>query len=176
MTTAKKTAHLELLPANIPGFLKAHSRWAPFTLQLNTRRNKYDKIPKRADNVQANLSTNAPTRWFNFDAAVEAYHRHPGVVHGVGYCLTGPHGVVGVDMDGCSDTAGKPIDWALDVLHEALARGYYCERSPSGRGFHVFYEGKSDDWTDHDVGIEVYGGHGARFLTVTGHLITEVTR
>ena len=51
-------------------------------------------------------------------------------------------------------------------------RGYvgsYTEYSPSLKGVRIFALGHLPyDWADHERGIEVYSGNGARFLTVTG--------
>lgn len=161
-------------PENIPAFLRANARWAPFALVYNAERNKFDKVPRRADNVRANLSTARPEEWFPFSEALGAYQKHPTTVHGIGYLMNPPHGVVGVDLDRCSDMRGRPEPWAAEILREALRQGYYCERSPSGRGFRILYEGTvPEDWTNNERGLEVYGGHKPRFLTVTGHRVME---
>lgn len=167
---------LRCQPENIPAFLRRNARWAPFALVPKPGKpGKFDKVPRHAGNIQFGLSTAKPASWFSFAEALGAYQRHAGTVHGIGYCLTGPHGIVGVDLDGCSDYVGRPTPWAAEVLREAKRRGYYVERSPSGTGFRVLYAGETpEDWTNKEAGIEVYGGHDARFLTVTGHAVREV--
>jgi primase-polymerase (primpol)-like protein len=167
--------HLRCRPENIPAFLRSNRRWAPFKLVWNEKRAKYDKVPVRADGVEWNLSTANPARWFPFAEALGAYMKHMDVVHGIGYVMTGVHGVVGVDLDQCSDINGTPEPWAAEILHKALSLGYYVERSPSGKGFRVFYEGQADDWVNNERGLEVYGGNAARFLTVTGHPVEGVS-
>lgn len=154
--------------AKIPFQLKATARWAPWTAQWNAKRGKFDKIPKRADVPEYGLSTASPDRWFTFAAAAAAYERGQPLLAGVGYVLTKPHGIVGVDLDGCVHD-GQVADWAREIV-DALAS--YTEISPSGNGLRIFCEGAADDWTNHTVGVEVYGGAEPRFLTVTGaHLV-----
>lgn len=149
----------------IPSALRASPRWAPWAGVWNAKRGKYDKIPRRASNHQVGLSSAEPGRWSPFDEALNSYQGHPTELAGIGYCMTGPHGIVGVDLDDCV-IDGAPAPWAEDVIK---ALGSYTERSPSGNGYRVMGWGStSSDWTNHDVGIEVYGGHEPRFLTITG--------
>lgn len=144
---------------SIPAALKASPRWAPWRAQWSERRGKWDKIPA------AGLSTRHPERWAPFAAAWQALSPD---LAGIGYCMTGPHGVIGIDLDNCLDAP-----WALEVIGQLAS---YTELSPSGRGYRIFGLGSTDrDWTNHDVGIEVYAGHEARFLTVTGRLIDNVS-
>lgn len=150
--------------AAIPDELKAHPRWAPWRAAFNAKRGKFDKIPHRADTPEYGLSTANPDRWFTFKAAVSAYEREAPSFAGVGYVMTRPHGVVGVDLDDCVHD-GHVADWAREIV-EALAS--YTEVSPSGKGLRIFARGASDDWTNHTVGVEVYGGAEPRFLTLTG--------
>lgn len=169
---------LRCQPENIPAFLRQHARWAPFALVPKPGKpGKFDKVPRNARNIQFGLSTAKPASWFTFAEALGAYQKHAGIVHGIGYCMTGPHGVVGVDWDGCSDIVGRPTNpWVAEALREAKRRGLYVERSPSGTGFRVFYRGETaEDWTNKaGFEVEVYGGHCARFLTVTGCVVREV--
>ena len=149
----------------IPAALRERARWAPWRAEWNAKKGKYDKIPHRPDRPEFGISTSRPKQWARFPLAWSAYERGGGRFAGVGYCLTEPHGVVGVDLDNCI-VDGVPAAWAAAVLAEL---GSYAEVSPSGKGYRVFGLGEiPHDWNNHDVGIEVYAGHEARFLTVTG--------
>ncbi|RYF70594.1 MAG: hypothetical protein EOO29_31535, partial [Comamonadaceae bacterium] len=150
--------------AAIPDELKALPRWAPWRAVFNAKRGKFDKIPHRADTPEYRLSTANPDRWFTFKAAVSTYEREIPSFAGVGYVMTRPHGIVGVDLDDCVHD-GVVADWARDVI-DALAS--YTEVSPSGKGLRIFARGEVSDWTNHTVGVEVYGGAEPRFLTITG--------
>lgn len=159
--------------ARIPEALRAAARWAPWRAVWSAKRGKWDKVPARADNPAVGLSTARPEAWFTFDAALAALRRAPGLA-GIGYVMTGAHGVVCIDLDDCVDDAGEPVAWAREVI-DALAS--YTERSPGGRGFRVAVLGQvPGDWTNHERGIEVYGGHAPRFLTITGDWLPGTPR
>lgn len=127
----------------------------------------------QVDNPRWGLSTARPELWGTFEDAMASYQKHCDILDGVGFCLTGLQGVVAVDLDKCSDAEGNPAPWAAQILEHAQVCGGYCERSPSGNGFRIFMQGESDDWVNHSKGIEVYAGNAARFVTVTGHVLTE---
>ncbi len=150
--------------ATIPDELKALPRWAPWAAVFNAKRGKFDKIPRRADVPEYGLSTANPDRWFTYTAAVRAFERERPSLAGVGYVMTRVHGIVGIDLDNCiHDGVLEP--WAREVV-DLLAS--YTEVSPSGKGLRIFCRGAAEDWTNHTVGIEVYGGTEPRFLTLTG--------
>lgn len=159
---------LALKPDNIPALLRSQNRWAPWKATPSTKRGKLDKIPVRADNYQG-LSTKKPENWFTFDVALAAHKCSNEKTAGVGYVLTEPHGVVGIDLDKCV-VDGMVSDWASDIVKRSQS---YAEFSPSGTGIRIFIAGDlpEGDWVNHAQGIEVYGGSAARFLTVTGHRI-----
>jgi hypothetical protein len=166
MTAPEQTA---LLPfsdgGSIPPMLRAADRWAPWRAAWNVKRGKWDKIPMRADHPELGLSTANPDRWFTFTAALGAHQRAKGMLAGVGYCMTRPHGIVGVDLDNAMvDGVAEP--WAQEIIDRL---GGYTETSPSGRGLRIFVLGEIEsDWTNHEVGVEVYAGWTPRFLTLTG--------
>lgn len=173
MSTAPSKATLlplaDNLPAIVPSYMAEQRRWAPWRAQWSAGRGKWDKIPVRADMPEIGLSSAAPERWTTLEAALAACRKHPDITAGIGFCLTGLRGVVAIDLDGCSDLDGTPAPWAAEILSGARQHGGYCERSPSGTGFRIFMQGTSDDWTNHERGIEVYAGNAPRFVTVTGH-------
>lgn len=171
MNAVIKPALLPCIPENIPKQLRDAKRWAPWAAPWDPERQKYDKVPHRADRPEAGLSNGSTSGWVSFDRAVEAFQSRPDLFAGVGYLMTGSHGVVGVDLDYCvKDGVVEP--WAAEI---AAQLDSYTEISPSGTGLHVFVLGDLDkDWSvklgekrPKQPGIDVYGG-GARFLTVTG--------
>lgn len=166
MMTASNTPPLRPFVGDaIPQELKKHKRWAPWRAVWNAKRQKYDKIPHRADRPDYGLSTAKPEQWFDYDVALAAYTNNPQRFAGIGYVMTGPHGVVGTDLDNCV-VDGRVAPWAAEVV---VALASYTEISPSGRGLRILSLGELPaDWNNHDTGIEVYGGNEARFLTVTG--------
>lgn len=150
----------------IPAEMKAETRWAPWVATWNDKRQKFDKVPRRADKPWIGLST-VRDRWYEFDQAVKAFHdlRTDG---GVGYLMSGVENFIGIDLDNCVKN-GKIAEWARTILDEADT---YTEISPSGKGLRLFLRGELDkDFANHEKGVEVYGGNSERFLTVTGNRV-----
>lgn len=155
-------------PDAIPAEMRALRRWAPWRPVWNEKKHKYEKIPHRAARPEYGLSNKNAAGWVSFDQAMAAYLADTKTFAGVGYLMTGPHGVTGVDLDHCVEN-GVIADWAQEVVAKLDT---YTEISPSGTGLHAMVAGAvPEDWTNHDRGIEVYGGNEARFLCVTGHQV-----
>lgn len=150
--------------AKIPQTLKDQPRWAPWKAVWSEKRGKYDKIPCYPNGI--GISTAKPERWMSYETALKAFTDNTKLFAGVGYVMTGPHDVVGIDLDRC--VTGNIISaWAQAVIDRL---GSYTELSPSGNGLRILAEGTIDaDWTNHEIGIEVYAGHEPRFLTITGN-------
>ncbi|MDZ7918499.1 MAG: hypothetical protein U5O12_00425 [Rhodoferax sp.] len=136
---------------NIPDSLKENPRWAPWRAVWNEKRQKFDKIPAHAKAPYYGISTAKPERWYSFEAALKAYRDNPTLFAGVGYVMTVPHDVVGIDLDDCVvDNTIAP--WAQEVVDQL---GSYTELSPSGKGLRILVEGTvPHDWTNHEVGID----------------------
>jgi primase-polymerase (primpol)-like protein len=58
-------------------------------------------VPHRADRPEFGLSSAKPQQWFSFDLALAAFRKNPAMFAGIGYVVTGAHGVVGTDLDHC---------------------------------------------------------------------------
>ena len=156
----------KFLGDNIPASLKAQRRWAPWEAVWNEKRQKMDKIPHHAKAPYYGLSTANPANWYSFEDAAKALTAAPGKFAGLGYVMTNPHGLVGVDLDDCVSAEKGIAQWAQQIVDDLAS---YTEISPSGNGLRIWTEGvNAQDYVDHDVGIEVYSGHEPRFLTVTG--------
>lgn len=150
--------------ANIPQELKALRRWAVWKAIWNESRQKYDKVPYNA--MHRGLSTKNVSDWGDYESAAATLRLNPSRYHGLGLVLTDISDVVGIDLDECRAN-GQIAPWAREIVE---AMGSYTEISPSGTGLRILATGATNtDWNNHDVGIEVYGGHTARFLTITGH-------
>lgn len=164
------TSKTELLPFSIEGVpkaLKKKQRWSPWKSVWSEDRQKWDKIPFNAKAPEYGVSTAKPDKWVGFEEALTTYNQHQGKFAGVGYLMTGVHGIVGIDLDGCVKD-GKIADWAQTII---VGSGSYWEFSPSGNGIRIFLIGSvARDWTNHERGIECYAGHKPRFLTVTGQM------
>lgn len=167
MTTQPPTPIQKFDGSGTPTELKAMRRWAPWKAVFNPKRGKWDKIPMNAKTPEYGISTASPEKWFSHDEALKAYIGAKGMLAGICFVVTGIEGTVGVDLDNCLDEHGVVAPWAQEII---AALNSYTEISPSGRGLRIFIMGNMDgsDWTNHEVGIEVYGGSTPRHLTVSG--------
>lgn len=159
-------------PDNIPAEMAKLRRWAPWRAEWDEKKQKWTKIPHRASRPEFGLSNKNATGWVTLAEALAAYRANPKLFAGVGYLMTGPHGITGVDLDHCRDPqTGKIDDWASSVVSRLNS---YTEVSPSGTGLHAMVLGDvPEDWTNHERGIEVYGGNEARFLCITGQALSK---
>lgn len=149
--------------AQIPRALRREKRWVPWITQWLPKARggagKWDKRPGLGK------STAKPDTWLTFADALAEREAHPEQYAGIGYCTTEQTLFVGVDLDHCV-TDGVIAAWAQEVVDQLAS---YTEISPSGRGLRIMVAGHvPNDWNNHEVGIEVYGGNTARFLTITG--------
>lgn len=179
MAAVPRPALVPLNPDAIPAAMRAHRRWAPWRAEWNAAarhgEGKWEKIPHRAASPQHGLSNKNANGWVTFEEAVAACRAWPDLFAGVGYLMTVPHGIVGVDLDNCRDPdTGTIDDWAAEVIAKLDS---YTEVSPSGTGLHAIVAGEvPSDWTNHERGIEIYGGNAPRFLAITGaHLAGSPT-
>jgi len=164
MMTANKNTLTPFNGESIPQALKDLPRWAPWRASWNEKRCKWDKIPMQIGNHYG-ISTVKPDLWYTYDEALAAYQSNPIVYSGLGFCMTGVTDVVGIDLDRCVKD-GVIAPWAQEIIDSVDS---YVEISPSGHGLRILGSGSiPTDWNNHDQGIEVYGGHEGRFLTVTG--------
>lgn len=170
MNAPLRSPLLQFDGSKIPETLKAQKRWAPWRAEWNEKREKWDKIPHSASAPDYGLSTAKPERWFTYADALAAFEKGAGRFAGIGYVMTQPHGHVGTDLDGCVKE-GVIDPWAADVVARLNS---YTEISPSGNGLRIITLGSiTGDWNNHEVGIEVYGGHAPRFLTITGAHVAD---
>lgn len=156
--------------SGIPDALKVMRRWAPWRAVFNPKRGKFDKLPKSAVHPEIGISTAAPEKWFSHDEALTAYIKGKHMLSGICFVMTGIEGVIGIDLDNCLSADGVVAPWAQEVIRAANS---YTEISPSGRGLRIFVLGLADggDWTNNEVGIEVYVGSTPRHLTVSGRVL-----
>lgn len=166
-TTATHTA--------IPTQLSAQPYWSLWAGRLKKDGLKWDKVPKSTQQPGRNISVNTPEQWGDFDSAVKALQsariQSPATPYGLGLLLTNNQALTVVDIDNAFEEDGKTLKPAPREWVKQFAS--YTEISPSGKGLHVFFTGHwASDWVNHNVGagvgLEVYSGNSARFITVTG--------
>jgi putative DNA primase/helicase len=145
----------------IPVFLKAQKCWGlwrPVWRFNKAGRGRWEKVPL--------LSTNKPEDWLSFEEAVAQRGNQKNV--GLGFCVTGTKTIIAFDLDHCLDDKGVPEAWASELINKLDC---YTEVTVGGDGIRIFAKGHYEvDWINKDlVSLEVYSGHGGRFVTVTGN-------
>ena len=148
----------------VPSHLRAQHRWVTWRYWRRSR-----KMTKKPDQP-----IDRPGAWLSFSVAYERLRNVD--AGGVGFVLG--DGLVGIDLDECRSANGSLHEMALD----ALQLGSYAEWSPSGCGLHIFIRAaisrsRNIAATSAAPRREIYDGRlgSARYLTVTGNRIGEVT-
>ena len=108
----------------------------------------------------------------NYQAALDALSWSKGHYSGIGFAFLPDDGLVGIDLDNMVDLdTGEIQPRALKIIE---ACGSYTERSPSGKGFHIFargdtaalFNGKRQSFKNNAIGVEVFCG--SQYFTFTG--------
>lgn len=140
----------------IPQELKHRRQWVCWRYEL--REGRLIKAPLLSNSdkpIHADVTD--PNCLSNFEEAVEAARRNG---WGIGFVFFKGANITGIDIDK-PELLGEGETWRI-----IKAANSYAEKSPSGRGFHIFVKGRVKEAIKKDV-IEVYSD--ARFFTVTGN-------
>ena len=119
---------------------------------------KFDKKPSNGSNDH--LSTKALDEWLTYDQAKQLYLSAPGTYNGVGRLADNLLVYIDVDNESMRTWQEWVDQWPT-----------YCEISPSGNGLHFFSLGQVS--RDAYAPVEVYNGHAARFITITGNVCSS---
>lgn len=127
---------MKLQPAdwkrNIPPGMKALERWAGWSMTEGR------KVPKNVKTGGNAMASNSAT-WCGWDDACRWYERHQkSEKHGVGFMVQKGDGLVFVDVDDCLEEDGEKLKAWAGPLVEPMLPHCYAERSPGGRGLHLF--------------------------------------
>lgn len=156
---------------NIPNDLLDMERWIPWTA-VPKEDGKYNKVPKRCSAPDRNASTSVPEHWGTAKDALLHYETRSDI-NGIGFVVSGLAGFVFIDLDDVVDPeTGSIADWASEIVEKLNT---YAELSPSGKGLRLIGRAllPGPDFTNTAAGIEMYGGHGDRYLTITGHALED---
>jgi primase-polymerase (primpol)-like protein len=160
-----------LLPRfeQIPEEIRQGFRWAVWKAEPRANQpGKFNKAP-RSPVTGHLIGTTSPEAFSGFEDCKKAYEQ--GGYTGVGILLEG-NGWVGVDIDNFAKIPSRQRESVSSWMAEALLKGAYVERSPSGAGLRVIFQGKFFG-TGRKVGpLEIY--QEKRFMTITGHAIANL--
>ena len=119
------------------------------------------KVPLQTGGTRLAASAIDPRTWGTFDSAVQNVERYR--YTGVGYVFHDT-GIVGIDIDDGFGEDGFLSPVAVDIISRC---GSYCEKSRSGRGFHIFIRGELPfKGRNNRAGVEIY--KDARYFIMTG--------
>ncbi len=154
----------------VPEEMKKLNNWVAFRSFPN--KNEPGKLVKQLIDPNINeqacwAKSNDPTTWADFDTAHEFAMNHH--CTGIAFALQKDLGICCIDIDHCvGETEITPE--ALKVLE--IFQGTYCEKSISGKGFHIFCKGKlPSDYVNRTDTLEMYDD--VRFISMTGSKIKE---
>lgn len=120
------------------------------------RRGKSPIDPKTGYNAKAN----APDSWGTLDQALASVDKWG--LDGIGVELG--NGLCGIDLDHC--ITGKDLaEWARDIISTMQS---YTEKSPSGTGVHILFNGVIPEGSRRKGGVEMYSE--GRYFTLTGEI------
>jgi len=151
--------------SKVPAELRDRPQWVVWRFSQKPD-GKRTKVPFQARHPLVQASTIEPTQWANFDEALAAWRKHPGV-EGPGYVFAADDPYCGVDFDGCIDRNGEVDAWAESHLEDL---GGYQEVSPSGKGIKAIVRAKVGRGHKNSK-VEVYSQ--ARFFTITGQVCND---
>ena len=138
--------------------------------RAESRDGKITKVPYAAPGRKAAVDN--PRSWTTYARAQAAL----GDFDGLGFVFT-ETAYCGIDLDHCIDDAGTVEAWALAIVQRFSS---YTERTPSGRGLHIWIRGrlpgghgrKRGGWGAASTGaVELYST--GRYFTVTGTHLPE---
>ena len=164
---------MEVKFTNIPNALSSRRQWVLW--KTIDRSGKPTKIPFQENGTEA--KSNDPATWTDFDTVAARYCS--GGFDGLGYVFSEDDTFVGIDLDGCRNSAtGATADWAKKIILDFQT---YAEVSPSQTGVKLFAIGKlpfstgkkkelsEDKISDKNPAIEVYDH--ARYFALTGRIL-----
>ena len=149
---------------SVPDELRERRQWVCW--REEERDGKRTKVPKRATG-KGNAASDDPQTWATFEQALRRFER--GDVDGVGFVLTAEDPYLVVDLDAALSATGDLASWARDVVDGLQS---WTERSPSGRGLHVWVRASLPEGAGNREDLEDGGRVEAydrlRYMTVTG--------
>jgi len=146
----------------IPDALKKLNQWVVWSYRLVD--GKFKKPPLNPRTMR-DASTNDPSTWADFAAALAVYE--DGKADGIGIVMRAGSGVVGIDLDRCIDENGNVEPNALRIVEMINS---YTELSPSGTGLHIFALAELPV-ARRSGPVELYGT--SQYLTVTGSVFED---
>jgi hypothetical protein len=165
-------------PAGVPEALRGRRQWMGTRFEPRKGQpGKFDKPPYRVVEGQSIIKADKtdPANWSTYDEALYAHER--GAVDAIGYVLMPDDPFYVADFDDVLDPETGQIDaMAAQEIHAMYS---YAERSISGKGVHVFAEGKKPQFAgckSSALGFSVEVYDARRFIVVSGQPLAYTPR
>jgi len=153
----------------IPEEIRETFKWAVWRAEPRSNQpGKFNKAPRNPLTGRL-LNVNVPESFADFETCWLAVEAHG--FTGLGILLQG-NGWVGVDIDNFTKMANVERGPICEWIREALAKGAYVEKSPSGSGLRAIFRGGFPGQGRRAGSLEIY--QDKRFLTITGHAIKSI--
>lgn len=157
---------------NIPHEMQAVEQWILWRIEIDKDGNK-TKVPYSPLNWKMKASTTNSATWSSFSQAVAVAEL---ANMGIGFVFTEEDEFFGIDIDAMSKVDSSAREAAIGLRTEIDEQfKTYCEKSPSGTGWHYIGFGKLPDGAtgikDVKHQVEVYDK--GRFFTVTGNQVSS---
>lgn len=150
---------IDIKVKNIPVELRTISQWVRW--RYWNRNGKSTKIPVSAVR-EGTAPVNEPETWSSFNVAVLEDSEKE--YDGIGFVLTESESFAVIDLDDVRNPITGEIDeGSLEIIKKLDS---YTEVSPSGKGVHIWVNGKVPDGRRRKGNFEVYDSD--RYMTVTG--------
>lgn len=163
-------------PEFVPEELARLNNWIFWQNELNAD-GKPTKVPYQVQNWKRKAASTRSEEWTSLDHAYKNLEISGRT--GLGFVFEDGLGIFGIDIDDLEKVAPENRDASLrlrGLIHEHFKT--YCERSPSGTGWHYIGYGSLPSEIrsikDSKYGIEVYDKE--RFFTFTGRCIDREAR
>ena len=143
----------------IPKELRERPQWVCW--RSEERSGKSTKVPYNPQTGRR-ASTTDPTTWSHYRTAFHQ-SRNGSDYKGIGFVFTPDDPFVGIDLDHCVNEDGQLESWAGNIIKQLDS---YTERSPSGKGVHIFVKAQIPGDRRRKDKVEMYDS--GRYFTVTG--------
>ena len=151
------------LRERVPNEMKNKPNWVIVRTKPNEVRGRLDKFLIDIHTGKMAKSDD-PSTWTSFDEAIEYAKNNGGVA--LAYALDGKDGIACIDLDDCFEENGDMKPFTLDLYNKC--DGFYCEKSVSGKGLHIFGKTQGMDVRTFSQDGEMEFYRNAHFIAMTG--------
>jgi hypothetical protein len=155
----------------VPEALKSRTQWLVWRYESKEGQKKPAKMPyyasgRRRTGKQGDEADRQALTTFDFALQTKSIGTTDAdeKFDGIGFAFLPGDGLIGIDLDNMLDVGtGEFNQRALDIIQACSS---FAERSPSGKGVHIYVLGETASFNSNDAGVEVFCGR--QFFTVTG--------